>query len=696
MSHHEYNRIRLSLAPFIRLMLAIAMLGLLASCGGGGATGSTIDSSGNIPFDNTKINYSSNSPEMSIGTIENQFIVSSNGVTNEILAKNLQPINGIKILRVKEYVGVFIEASDDFDINIIKSRADVSDVSNRVLIGEKINSTFYQPSDGFTWGNNNSSWHLNAVNLPLAWDISRGNENQKIGIIDTDTRSNHSELTGKISNEISYQSGLIVKLIYPGHGTSVAGTIIGNTNNDVGISAVNHFGKAVLAGTDCASKDDGKFYEDMVRSGVKVINNSYGCMGPLSNEVLANKSTRLYRNIAIKTPDILHIWAAGNHGNDASIGNGALHQKNYPFPATDKLKNVLVVAAFDSDFELVSSSNYGELIDIAAPAGYKAPTTQSITGDDNYSNDFNGTSAATPIVTGIASLISSINDKLTAEEIKNIIIDSAINGGKFITKRKTGDGNELLNIRIPQIDAKLALDMAFATLSKPTANITILTPNPTAGNEVIFKVQMTSANGGIVETQWDYGDGMVTPVMAGTVIEVRHTYTTAGTYTAKLKIKDAKGVTNTIEKIVVVAPVASANLLLGATVSDSCFNCTIAYNGDPNNITDGNMESGRNLAMHSGTFHIFLTNPKSIGRLKLLPAMTPNGLVYYEIQTSTDPTGAVGTWTSHGGEKSSEWANNTWVDLTLNTNTQNVRVIKVNVTYTPSWLAFFEIEGYAQ
>jgi hypothetical protein len=146
---------------------------------------------------------------------------------------------------------------------------------------------------------------------------------------------------------------------------------------------------------------------------------------------------------------------------------------------------------------------------------------------------------------------------------------------------------------------------------------------------------------------------------------------------------------------VVAMPTPSLNLLQGATVSDSCFNCTIAYNGDPNNITDGNMGSGRNLAMQSGTFHIFLTNPKSIGRLKLLPAMTPNGLVYYEIQTSTDPTGAVGTWTSHGGEKSSEWANNTWFDFTLNTNTQNVRVIKVNVTYTPSWLAFFEIEAYA-
>jgi hypothetical protein len=149
------------------------------------------------------------------------------------------------------------------------------------------------------------------------------------------------------------------------------------------------------------------------------------------------------------------------------------------------------------------------------------------------------------------------------------------------------------------------------------------------------------------------------------------------------------------DSITELTPASSLNLLLGSTVTDSCIGCTIGYNGNPNNLTDGNLTTGRNLAMYSGSFNLFLANPKTVDRLRLLPNMSPNGLVYYEIQTSTDPTGAIGTWTSHGGAKSSQWASGIWFDFKLNVNTQNVRVIKVIVTSTPSWLAFNEIEAYA-
>lgn len=251
--------------------------------------------------------------------------------------------------------------------------------------------------------------------------------------------------------------------------------------------------------------------------------------------------------------------------------------------------------------------------------------------------------------------------------------------------------NYIARIQALTVNSIIREDWIFA----PSPSIASISPaTATAGEVTTFTVAGTNLP---TSRQLDIAFNGCANIAVTLKSENLHKFTCtpqgAGTITAD--IRATAGETVLKSQQVTVTSVASANLLLGATVSDSCFNCTIAYNGDPNNITDGNMESGRNLGMQSGTFHIFLTNPKSIGRLKLLPAMTPNGLVYYEIQTSTDPTGAVGTWTSHGGEKSSEWANNTWFDFTLNTNTQNVRVIKVNVTYTPSWLAFFEIEAYA-
>lgn len=229
----------------------------------------------------------------------------------------------------------------------------------------------------------------------------------------------------------------------------------------------------------------------------------------------------------------------------------------------------------------------------------------------------------------------------------------------------------------------------------PSANITILTPNPTAGSNVIFQYELNSANGGVVETQWDFGDGVVTDVLAPTS-ETWHTYTTAGTYTAKLKIKDAKGVTNTIEKIVVVAPVASTNLLLGATVTDSCpmQSCPAIPYGISNTLTDGNIATARNLGTYSGSFNIFTTDPKSIAQLRLLPSMSPNGIVSIEAQTSTDATGAAGTWTSHGIQ-SRGMADKTWFNINLTPNTTNIRVVKIIFHSSPSWVALFEVEGYA-
>lgn len=140
------------------------------------------------------------------------------------------------------------------------------------------------------------------------------------------------------------------------------------------------------------------------------------------------------------------------------------------------------------------------------------------------------------------------------------------------------------------------------------------------------------------------------------------------------------------------APMGS-NLLLGATVTDS--GPSSSYYGNPNNITDGNIETARNLGTYSGSFNIFLSKPTTLAKLVLTPAMTPNGTVSYEIQTSTSSTGEAGTWTSHG-LKNSVWEDHKALEIALNANTANVRMIKIIVHGSPSWVALFEAQGFAQ
>ena len=142
-------------------------------------------------------------------------------------------------------------------------------------------------------------------------------------------------------------------------------------------------------------------------------------------------------------------------------------------------------------------------------------------------------------------------------------------------------------------------------------------------------------------------------------------------------------------------PVKSANLLLGAQVSDSCASCPFDRYGDPNKLTDGDvLVAARNLGTYIGNFNVTLPYPITLDRVVLTPAIAPNGVVSYEILTSTDPLGAVGTWTSHGGRISKFWTGGVALETPLNTVTSGVRVVRLVVYASPSWVSLTEIQGF--
>jgi PKD repeat protein len=188
---------------------------------------------------------------------------------------------------------------------------------------------------------------------------------------------------------------------------------------------------------------------------------------------------------------------------------------------------------------------------ILAPGGSNVPNgatlgVLSAGYTKSYNNDYfymaTGTSQATPHVTGVVALALQANPKLTAAEVRDIIL----------TNSDTVDGYRALN-------AEKAVRAALATLSKPTATITIITPSPQANSGVIFQPNITaSPNGAVTEFEWDFGDGTIT---MGTPSQITHTYTSAGTYTVKLKIKDVKGVTNTTTTTITVTGISSQSAL---------------------------------------------------------------------------------------------------------------------------------------
>ena len=142
-------------------------------------------------------------------------------------------------------------------------------------------------------------------------------------------------------------------------------------------------------------------------------------------------------------------------------------------------------------------------------------------------------------------------------------------------------------------------------------------------------------------------------------------------------------------------PAANAgNVLRGATVTDSCIACPADKFGLPGAVTDGDRATMRNLGAGApGTFTLTTAKPVRVDTVVIVPAMTPAGPVSFEVQTSKDPSGAVGAWVSHGGIMSRPWADKQPVEVAIKAETGDIRAVKVIIHQSPSWVAIYEIEG---
>lgn len=223
------------------------------------------------------------------------------------------------------------------------------------------------------------------------------------------------------------------------HGTHVAGTIGGVGGNGKGVAGVVWNVKLLSAkflgrrggSTANAIKAVDYFTDLKQNQGLNIVatNNSWGGGG--YSQALKDAIDRA------NAAGILFIAAAGNSGtnNDAS----ASYPSNYDSP------NVIAVASITSSGALSSFSQYGATtVDIGAPGSgiwSSVPASggkgKNATIGSGYAS-YNGTSMATPHVTGAAALYASLNDGATAAQIKAAILSSATPTPSLAGKTVTG------------------------------------------------------------------------------------------------------------------------------------------------------------------------------------------------------------------------------------------------------------------
>ena len=206
------------------------------------------------------------------------------------------------------------------------------------------------------------------------------------------------------------------------HGTHVAGIIAAERNNGIGMNGVARNIKIMAVRAvpdgDEYDKDIALGIRYAVDNGAKVINTSFGKYYSTHPEWVID---------AIKyaaKKDVLIVNAAGNDALDMDV------TRIYPNDQTPEnneeiADNFLTVGAsnFDYGSDLVARfSNYGQTnVDVFAP-GTKIWST---TPNDEY-EFLQGTSMASPAVAGVAAMIRSLYPKLSATEVKEVLMKSGL------------------------------------------------------------------------------------------------------------------------------------------------------------------------------------------------------------------------------------------------------------------------------
>ncbi len=204
------------------------------------------------------------------------------------------------------------------------------------------------------------------------------------------------------------------------HGSHVAGIIGAVRDNNLGISGVANDVRIMSVRTvpngDERDKDVANAIRYAAANGAKVINMSFG--KPYSyNKKAVDDAVKF-----AMSKDVLIVHAAGNDNKNTDV--------EYNFPTRKYLdgneaKAWIEIGASDlKDDKTLKAyfSNYGKkAVDVFAPG----VAIYSTVPGSAYA-DHSGTSMASPVVAGLAALIRSYYPKLTALQVKDIIMKSAI------------------------------------------------------------------------------------------------------------------------------------------------------------------------------------------------------------------------------------------------------------------------------
>ena len=270
-------------------------------------------------------------------------------------------------------------------------------------------------------------WHLNSddsadmdINVESVWDDSITGEGINVVVVDETIDYSHPDLIDNIDSSLNhdYGGGYIPS---EHHGTSVAG-VIAARNNTIGVRGVAPmaaiYGYNLLAGGFMNDEIGDAMSRNHVVTAVS--NNSWG---QTEGKGFASIDTMFEMAIDEGVTEgyygkgVFYVFAGGN-------GGGPEHVDNSNRSELGNYYGVTAVCAVGENGARSPYSEQGANLWICAPSdggGRSIVTTEN----SGYTGAFSGTSAAAPIVSGVAALLRQANTDLTWRDLKLILAASA-------------------------------------------------------------------------------------------------------------------------------------------------------------------------------------------------------------------------------------------------------------------------------
>ncbi len=287
-------------------------------------------------------------------------------------------------------------------------------------------------------------WNLHMMGVHNAWRFTTGSNSILVGIEDSGLVSDrsgyiHSDLgsTTIFTNNYKDESNV-------SHGTGVQGIIAALSNNGYGMSGINWNSSVFNIDVLVGDTND----QSLVEATRNLINKA----NQNGQRLVINMSLRYpnspeFNQLVANNPNVLFVIASGNDGH---LGVSGL---TYPAALAGLYNNVIAVGAswgtsdrngftrtpgerIQYGGQIGWGSQYGNGLTLMGPS--EVVTTKGISSPtgavqfDYYTGSgdrFNGTSAATPNITGVASLVWSANPYLNATQVMQILSQTAYDLG---------------------------------------------------------------------------------------------------------------------------------------------------------------------------------------------------------------------------------------------------------------------------